>query len=207
MKIAVLGATGGVGAHLVQMALDEGHQVSVLARSPEKVEHAARVRVVQGDALDLGKVAEVVRGSDVVISALGSTRGPDQETSLRRMAGVLASALDDDAAPRRVLWCASEGIDGEIPGLFGKFAMRMLAKPLADHAAAVQILSDAGTDLTVARPRALNTKPLNLDYTEVFAGPAQGGYSIPRASVAHFLLKAAQDDVYVTTSVALAIAK
>ncbi|MFC6153630.1 NAD(P)-dependent oxidoreductase [Nocardioides yefusunii] len=207
MKIAVLGATGGVGTHLVQMALDEGHDVTVLARTPAKVERAADVTIVQGDALDAERVRDTVRGADVVISALGSTRGPEQDTSLRRMAGVLATALADDEAPQRVLWCASEGVNGEIPGVFGKFAMKMLAKPLADHAAAIETLQATGVGLTVARPRALNTKPLNLDYTEVFAGPAQGGYSIPRASVAHFLLKAAQDDAYVNTSVALAVAK
>ena len=34
MRIAVLGATGGVGAHVVRLALEEEHTVLALARNP-----------------------------------------------------------------------------------------------------------------------------------------------------------------------------
>ena len=210
MKITVLGATGGVGRQVVSAALADGHEVTVLARTPAKVSPATGPRIVQGDALELQDVLQAVREADVVISALGTTKGPDSDTSLRRMAATLAHALHDaHHGPDlpRVVWCASEGIYGEIPGLPGKLAMKLLAKPLADHRAAIQTLEDAGVPLTVARPRALNDKPLDPSWTEVVDGPAEGGYSIPRASVAHFLLKAAADDSYVGKSVALTVPK
>ena len=210
MKITVLGATGGVGRQVVSAALADGHEVTVLARTPAKVTPASGPRIIQGDALEVQDVLQAVRGADVVISALGTTKGPDSDTSLRRMAATLARALHDAShGPDlpRVVWCASEGIYGEIPGLPGKLAMKLLAKPLADHRAAIQTLEDAGVPLTVARPRALNDKPLDPSWTEVVDGPAEGGYSIPRASVAHFLLKAAEDDSYVGKSVALAVPK
>ena len=43
MKIAVIGATGQTGQCVVQQALDEGHEVIALVRSPEKmtIEHKA----------------------------------------------------------------------------------------------------------------------------------------------------------------------
>jgi uncharacterized protein YbjT (DUF2867 family) len=34
MQIAILGATGGIGGHLLRWALDAGHSVHVLARQP-----------------------------------------------------------------------------------------------------------------------------------------------------------------------------
>ena len=34
MQIAVLGGTGGIGGHVLSWALDAGHQVRALARSP-----------------------------------------------------------------------------------------------------------------------------------------------------------------------------
>ena len=37
MRIAVLGATGGVGAHVVRLALEQGHTVVALARDPSKI--------------------------------------------------------------------------------------------------------------------------------------------------------------------------
>ena len=41
MKVAVLGATGGVGAKAVKIALEQGHQVLAMARDPTKVTPAA----------------------------------------------------------------------------------------------------------------------------------------------------------------------
>lgn len=37
MRIAVLGATGGVGTHVVRLALEQGHTVVALARDPSKI--------------------------------------------------------------------------------------------------------------------------------------------------------------------------
>ena len=201
MKLIIFGATGGVGAHVVEQALARGHEVTVLARTPAKVTDS-RVEVVQGDAFDPQAVAAAIAGKDAVISCLGSTEGPDKDTSLRTMAGNIAEAADA-AGVRRVVWCASEGIDGEIPGLFGKFVMKMLAKPLADHRAAVERLGARGLTLTVVRPRALNDKPLTTDYVEDFGGPSRGGYSISRASVAHFIVKCLEDPRYENASVAI----
>ncbi|GGD25402.1 hypothetical protein GCM10007231_25910 [Nocardioides daphniae] len=138
----------------------------------------------------------------MVVSCLGSTQGPGKDTSLRTMGGHIAAAMEATRV-RRILWCASEGVDGKIPGLFGKFVMKVLAKPLADHRAAIERLRAAGLVVTVVRPRALNDKPLTTDYVEDLDGPSSGGYSIPRASVAHFMLKAVEDASYENTSVAI----
>jgi len=203
MKVLVLGATGGVGQHVVPYLREEGHEVTVLARTPAKVT-AEGVRVVQGDALDAHVVRAAVAGQDAVVSALASTEGPGKETSLRRMAAVLATAMADEGV-LRVVWCASEGVDGEMRGPVGWVVQKLLAKPLADHRAAVATLRDAGLTLTVARPRALNDDPLDVEWTEVFDGPAEGGWSIPRASVARFMVRALDDPRYKDASVALAV--
>lgn len=201
MKLIVFGGTGGVGKLFVEDAVAAGHEVTVFARTPAKVTQSG-VTVVQGDAFDAQAVTAAVAGHDVVVSCLGSTPGPDKDTSLRRMGANIAEAMDATGV-RRIVWCASEGVDGEIPGLFGKFVMKLLAKPLADHRAAIESLRAAGLVVTVVRPRALNDKPLTTDYVEDFDGPSTGGYSIPRASVAHFMLKAVEDPSYENTSVAI----
>ena len=53
MNIAVFGGTGGLGKALVTQGLEAGHEVLVLARTPEKmtVTHDA-LTVVQGDGMD-----------------------------------------------------------------------------------------------------------------------------------------------------------
>lgn len=73
--VALLGATGMVGGYLLQEALARGYSVRALARTPAKLsEFSDRITIVQGDALDPGAVATLMRGSDVVISALGPVR-------------------------------------------------------------------------------------------------------------------------------------
>lgn len=73
--VALLGATGMVGGYLLQEALARGHAVRALARNAAKLPvHDARITVIQGDARDPAVVEELVRGSDIVISALGPVR-------------------------------------------------------------------------------------------------------------------------------------
>lgn len=201
MKVIIFGATGGVGTHVVEQALAAGHEVTVFARTPSKVT-STDVRVVQGDAFDVQAVTAAVAGQDAVVSCLASTQGPDKDVSLRTMGGNIAEALEANGV-RRVVWCASEGVDGEIPGLVGKVVMKMLAKPLADHREALVRIRAKDVVLTVVRPRALNDGPLTTDYVEDPDGPSRGGYSISRASVAHFIVKSLADARYENASVAI----
>lgn len=73
MKLAILGATGGTGIELVQRALQAGHDVQVLARTPEKITiKDARLTVIKGDAMKVEDVQKVVTGCDALLSCLGS---------------------------------------------------------------------------------------------------------------------------------------
>jgi len=40
MKLFILGATGGIGRHLVRLALERGHFVTAYVRSPKKIGEA-----------------------------------------------------------------------------------------------------------------------------------------------------------------------
>ena len=51
MRLAILGATGGIGSYLLSWAVDAGHPVHVLARDPAAVPRRNRVTVTQGTPL------------------------------------------------------------------------------------------------------------------------------------------------------------
>jgi uncharacterized protein YbjT (DUF2867 family) len=73
--VALLGASGMVGGYLLREALAQGYTVRVLARTPAKLsEFADQITIVRGDARDPVAVAELLRGSDAVISALGPVK-------------------------------------------------------------------------------------------------------------------------------------
>lgn len=69
MKIALIGATGFVGAAVLQELLSRGHAVDALVRSPEKLAPRAGLTPVRFDVRDAAAVAAAVRGVDAVISA------------------------------------------------------------------------------------------------------------------------------------------
>jgi len=77
MKIALVGATGFVGSKVLAEALQRGHQVTALARTPSKIAPQAGLTVVQADATDGDLLARTIAGHDAVVSAYNAPRGTD----------------------------------------------------------------------------------------------------------------------------------
>src|SRR3954467_15636785 len=74
MKLFILGGRRGVGAHLVTQALEQGHEVTALARNPDAItQKHERLKVQKGDAMNAEVLAGAMRGQDVVLSSLGAT--------------------------------------------------------------------------------------------------------------------------------------
>ncbi|MFS0777727.1 NAD(P)H-binding protein [Neobacillus sp. 3P2-tot-E-2] len=73
MNILVLGATGRVGSQIVTYSLHDRHHVTVLVRTPEKIQiHNENLTIIQGNVLNKNDIALAMRGIDVVISALNT---------------------------------------------------------------------------------------------------------------------------------------
>ena len=58
-RIAVLGASGKTGAAVVERALDAGHEVVGMVRSPDSFAAPAGLEVVQGDVMDPDGLAQL----------------------------------------------------------------------------------------------------------------------------------------------------
>jgi nucleoside-diphosphate-sugar epimerase len=75
MKVLVTGGTGFVGSRTAAALIRSGHDVRLLARSPERVvpalaPHAVQIAdIVPGDALDPDAVARALEGCDAVVHA------------------------------------------------------------------------------------------------------------------------------------------
>jgi putative NADH-flavin reductase len=88
MKVAVLGASGRAGSEITKELASRGHSVLAVARKPEAIAAAPGVSAVAGDAADPAALAEVIRGSDAVISALHFDVAAQTLLSALRQAGV-----------------------------------------------------------------------------------------------------------------------
>jgi len=69
VKVAIIGASGQIGAFIRDEAVARGHQVTAIVRNPEKITvQNPLLTVVRADVLK-DKVDELVKGHDAVISA------------------------------------------------------------------------------------------------------------------------------------------
>ena len=74
MKISIFGATGGIGRHLLQFALDADHEVRAYVRSKKKLKVGHKnLTITEGNLDEFQKIIDFVKGSDMVLSTLGSS--------------------------------------------------------------------------------------------------------------------------------------
>jgi len=108
LNIVVYGATGKVGSHVVQEALDRGHRVTAVSRNPQKVEiRHDNLSIVKGDLLDISSLTETVTGHDVVVLSVRGVIGDSglPESALQFIAAEnLIDVLfrQEDRAPRLI---------------------------------------------------------------------------------------------------------
>ena len=153
MNISVIGAAGGVGRRIVAQAVQAGHTVRALVRTPEQEDmvslHGAQP--VKGDLT--GEWQAVLEGADAVVwaagaGASGNFQGIDGD-ALIRVADTLLSH-----GPRRLVVVSSMGVDR--PEQMPPFLSAVL-RVKAQSDAHVQ---GSALEWTVVRPAGLNDEPV-----------------------------------------------
>ncbi|MDE4086665.1 SDR family oxidoreductase [Planococcus maritimus] len=204
MKIIVFGATGGVGRSVVEQALEHGYEVTAFVRTPDKLKVTGdKLTVVQGDAFHVEQVSAAIAGHDAVVSCLGSNQGMKKSDDLRTMAKNIVAGMQQQGV-RRIVYTASAGINDELPGIGGKLMMGVLKQVLIDHRAAVDAIQEAGLSYTIVRPMGLTNDSFSGQYRESQQGVPGKSKTIPRADVAHFIVKALGNAEYENKSVGIA---
>jgi len=141
MRIAVLGASGRTGGALVDKALERGHEVVALVRTPAKVTVPAsrQVEVRKAD-VTVPRSFPDLTDVDVTVSAIGIGKG-DGPGALVAGARVLA------AVGVRTVWLGAlgSGVSSRSGGLIYAGVMRMfVGSELSEKVEADQIALDAG---------------------------------------------------------------
>lgn len=204
MKIIVFGASGRVGQHVIRLALKKGIQVTAFVRTPSKLQISApSLQIYHGNALLADDVATAIKGHDAVVSCLASSKGLKESNELGRMIDHIILGMEQHHV-KRIVYVASAGIFGEIPGISGKLIMKTLKYPLIDHRHAVDTIIKYNLDYTIVRPMGLTNKEGTGNYREDSEGIPEGGRNISRADVAHFIIKALEDKNYSKQSISIA---
>jgi putative NADH-flavin reductase len=206
MKLTIFAATGGIGRQLLKQAVAAGHDVTAVVRNPAKLA-GEEVRVVTADlaAADPAALESAVGGADAVLSGLGPNFNADagiaasgtaaivaamQATQVRRIVVVSAAPVSTVPSPSRPNPPKHDPGDGFfMRHLFSHVASAMFGKVYADLAQMEDILAGSGLDWTVVRPPQLTDKPFTGRYRTAYGQNIRGGWSVPRADVAHLMLR------------------
>jgi putative NADH-flavin reductase len=104
MRIAIIGASRGIGAELLKAAIEEGNEVTALVRDPTKLNISTPgLNVITGDILDPSSVAAAIAGQDAICVCIGipPTRKPVDVFS-RGIQNILA-AIGKDSNQKLIL--------------------------------------------------------------------------------------------------------
>jgi putative NADH-flavin reductase len=105
MQLTILAASGGTGLELTRQALERGHAVTAIARTPARiaVPDSAHLTRVAANVRDPDSIKAAVGGSGVVLSALGV---PDGDPP-----GVLTDGARavTQAHPQAIIWLGAIG--------------------------------------------------------------------------------------------------
>jgi len=205
MKLTIFAATGGIGRQALEQAIAAGHDVTAVVRNPKRLSTQARVVTADLAAPDPAALESAVEGADAVLSGLGArpaseagiaSRGTQaivqamKATGARRIVVVSAAPIGTVPSPGRPQPPKHDPGDGFfMRHLFSHVAKTAFRKIYADLAQMEDILADSGLDWTVVRPPQLNDKPLTGSYRTAYGQNVRGGWSIPRADVAHLMLR------------------
>jgi putative NADH-flavin reductase len=220
VKLALFGATGGVGREVLSQALAAGHAVTAVVRNLSKL--PADVDVVRQDLAtpDPEVLTAALRDVDAVISAVGPHRAAQ--------AGIVASATAaithamDCAGVRRLVVISAAPV-GVVPSTHrpqpprydpgDDTLMRYLLSPLIrrifgrlyiDLAAMEDLLRAGSLDWTAIRPPRLTDGPLTGAYRTAIDRNIRHGLTISRPDVAHLILSVLQQPGTVHHSVGVA---
>jgi uncharacterized protein YbjT (DUF2867 family) len=201
VKLLVLGATGGTGQQLVRQALEHGHDVTVLVRSPEKLKvEDQRLRVRIGSVMDAMATDEAVAGHEAVLITLGSNE-PRELFRPRVMSSstkAVVAAMERQGVSRVVLLSAL-GVGESAPlaparlRIAFKTALRQVEK---DKAVAEAYIRSKNLDWTIVYPPPLTNGPATDNIRSGDDLRVAGSGNISRADVAAFMLAQVTDLTY-----------
>jgi nucleoside-diphosphate-sugar epimerase len=203
MQITVFGATGGIGRHVVDQALADGHDVVAYVRTPEKLDrHTPRLRVVVGELSDPAAIQPAVQGSQAVISALGpslkrgATGTPVTDGTTNILKAMQATGVD------RFIGLATPSVPDprDQPTLKGRalpvLARLMFPNALTELRGMTDAITSSELDWTIARITSPNDQPATGTIRSGFLGRDKVGSAMTRAEIASFLISQLTDDTY-----------
>ncbi|MBT2728140.1 SDR family oxidoreductase [Bacillus sp. ISL-75] len=176
-NVLIIGANGSLARVAIDMFLNEADaKLTLYLRNSRRLRNidTNRVRVIEGDVMDLEKLKEAMIGQDVVYANLAG--------NLEQMAKTIVDAMDDTGV-KRLIWVSSMGIYNEVPGE----SHGSILNPYRKSAAVIEA---SDLDYTILRPGWFTNRD-EIDYETTQKGEPFKGHDVSRKSIADLIVKLA----------------
>lgn len=192
MKILIIGATRGIGKALLETALEAAHDVTALARVPEKITIShPRLSVVKGDVLETDSIVAAADGQEAVCSCIGVPITFKPVTLFSTAANNILVATKQNSGQKYV---AVTGIGAGDSKGHGGFLYDRIFKPLllnsiyADKDREEEIIKSSGVDWMIVRPAGLTNGKRTGKYRILTDLRGVTAKRVSRLDVADFIL-------------------
>lgn len=203
MKIAVFGATGGIGKLVVKHALKEGFEVVAFARNPEKINISnEKLKILKGELYEYEKIENCILGCDVVINALGVP----MKFSYKDMSSLegtlnIVKAMKKLKVNRLISWStpsisSSEDVASLITTVPKIMAGLFLPKSKKELTLISKAILESNLDFTLVRFIAPKNSPFTGKIKTGF-GDVKMSFSISREDIAFFMVKQVSDTSFI----------
>ncbi len=159
MKVALIGATGYVGSRMMIEALRRGHEVTAIARHPERLPPVPQLSPVCADVFERDVIARLVAGHDAVIDAFHPGWGSVASGERQLSGAQTIIAAVKQAGVARLLVVGSAGTLEIAPRLdlqdTAEYPNEMKASARAARAVLRQLRSEEELQWTVLTPPAI----------------------------------------------------
>ena len=205
MNILILGATGRVGSQIVTYALHDRHHVTVLVRTPEKIQiNSENITIIQGNVLNENDIVRAMHGIDVVISALNT----DGTTTLSESMPLIIKAMENEGI-QRIITIGTAGIlqSRTTPTVIryqSSESKRKSTRAAEEHHKVYDILKQSTLDWTIVCPTYLPDGEREGQYRIERNFLPEGGMKISVPDTAEFTYHQIESSDYVQSRVGIA---
>ncbi len=207
MKIVIFGATGLVGKQLIKLALFQGHSVIAYGRNVLELmadeERHENLELIKGGAFDKSDIEKTIKGTDVVLSALGGAMdGTDNTRSLGMK--YIVEAMEKNGVKRIVAIGGAgclQATDDKLEYEMDNFPPALVAVTL-EHLKALDHLKDSNLNWTFVCPPAIHDAEVTGIY-KTNNEYATGSFSINSGDLAQFMLNEAVQNDFLKTRVSI----
>jgi putative NADH-flavin reductase len=172
-----------------------GYAVAAVARHPETLAPAAGVELIAADVTDCASVVLVVRGADVVLSALGTRRLKEATTVYSAGVTNILAAMRDSGVRRFIAISAVPvgAPHGLAEHVIFPILYRFFGAAYEDMKRMEAILAASDCEWTVFRPTQLVDRPATGRYRTAIDAPLPGAWRVTRADLAAAMLASIND--------------